>query len=92
MRCDAQDLAMFQQRTVQFLLYVDQAILQHVDRAAQLSMIYTPELLTGYMTLFCNAVRLQILACGMPKTLVIQLYTLAVNLAQVSHLSKQDNK
>ena len=79
-----QDVALFQQRTVQFLLHMDQSILQHVDHVAHLSMDYTPELLGGYMTLFCNAIRLQLLAASMPKALIIQLYTLVVNLCQVS--------
>lgn len=74
---------MFQQKTVQFLLHMDQTILQHVDHAAHISMEYTPELLMGYMTLFCSAIRLQILGSSMPKALIIQLYTLAVNLGQV---------
>lgn len=78
-----QDTALFQERTVQYLLHLDQSVLRHVDRASPLSMDYTPELLTKYMTLFCNAVRIQILVNSMPKALIIQLYTLVYNLDQV---------
>jgi len=73
----------FQQRTVQFLVHIDQSILQHVDRVAPLTLDYTPRLLGGYMQLFCNAIRLHMLARGMPSTLFIQLHTLLFNLVQV---------
>lgn len=78
-----QDAAVFQERTVQFLLHVDCAVLHHVDRVASLSLDYTPQLLSNYMQLFCNAVRLQLLARGMPRRLIIQLHTLLLNLSQV---------
>jgi len=81
-----QDIAVFQQRTVQFLVHIDKSILHHVDRVAPLTLDYTPKLLGGYMQLFCNAVRVHMLARGMPCALIIQLHTLLFNLVQARSL------
>ena len=76
---------------MQFLLHVDHAVLQHVDHVAPLSLDYTPDLLSSYMQLFCNAVRLHMLARGMPRALVVQLHTLLQNLVQASRNSAWHN-
>lgn len=77
-----QDVAAFQERAVQFMLYVDRSVLHHVDRKAPLSLEYTPDLLCGYMQLLCNAVRILLLAEKVPGQLIVQLHTILHNFAQ----------
>ncbi|KAK9814453.1 hypothetical protein WJX72_006133 [[Myrmecia] bisecta] len=74
--CLLQDVAAFQERTVQFLISMGQTF-------APFCMSYTPELLEGYMDLACAAIRLQLLARHMPSKLIIQLYTAVRGLATV---------
>ena len=66
------------------MLRVDQGVLQHVSSVASLSLAYTPQLLSDYMHLLCNAVRLHLLAQDMPRPLIVQLYTLLKSHVQVA--------
>lgn len=66
------------------MLRVDQGVLQHVSSVASLSLEFTPQLLSDYMQLLCNAVRVHLLARGMPRALVIQLHTLLHGYVQVA--------
>ena len=77
-----QDLAVFQERTVQYLIHISQGTLQYVKHVAPWTLQFTPALLGSYMQLFCNAIRLHMLARGMPRALIVQLHTLLVNLVQ----------
>ena len=78
-----QDLAVFQERTVQFLVHINHAVLQHVKHVAPWTLQFTPRLLSSYMQLFCNSVRLHMLARRVPQALIIQMHTLLTSLVQV---------
>lgn len=75
---------MFQERTVQLLVHINHGVLQHIRQVAPWTLQFTPRLLSQYMQLFCNTVRLNLLARGVPQTLIIQLHTLVTGLVQVA--------
>lgn len=84
-----QDLAVFQERTVQFLVHINHGVLQHVKHVAPWTLQFTPHLLSSYMQLFCNAVRLHMLARGVPQALILQMHTLVTSLVQVGFVRPQ---